>query len=108
MYERAWTLYQRNTFLTTLRVPGEFFSKENTEVDPQKFLVEHKKHMSDLKPDPVNRHGNVKPFIYKNLPESSHTFLRCETAHSLEKPYQETTFTKFYVTTKKLALPQNV
>ena len=51
-------------FGTTLRVPDEFFSKENPEVDPQKFLVEHKKHMSDLKPVPVNRHGNVKTFIY--------------------------------------------
>ena len=73
---------------TTLRVPGQFFSVDDVIPDPKNFLESLRNHMSALKPIPVIRHEKVKPFCYRALKDCSHVFLRCETAHSLDRPYQ--------------------
>jgi len=54
-------------FGTTLRIPGEFFIKENFPVDPKIFLEKHKVHMRNIRSSPTNHHSKKTPFIQKSF-----------------------------------------
>lgn len=74
---------------TTLRIPGEFFTHEDTPCDPNLFLEDFRIYMRKLKPVPDFRHGKRKTFYFKELYTCSHVFIRQESTRkeTLDSPY---------------------
>ncbi|XP_011883566.1 PREDICTED: uncharacterized protein LOC105570737, partial [Vollenhovia emeryi] len=61
----------------TLRLPGEFLQETPQETSSlSDFILQLKKAMRDLRPQPVKRHGTPAVFEHKDLPNSTHVFLR--------------------------------
>lgn len=75
----------------TLRLPGELLvpslsSGPNT--SPADFVVSLKRHMSNIRPVPPSRHGDLTTFIFKDLATSSHVYLREDAVRrTLQPPY---------------------
>ena len=74
-------------FGATLRIPGEFVLPEDFSPDPHIFLEEFRDHMRRIKPVPVAQKYKRKAFIFKDLKDSTHVFLRDHAKKALERPY---------------------
>lgn len=76
---------------TPLRIPGEFFEpgKQMTfnAAEAKNFIEPFRQQMDLLRPVPVKHKQKKKPFIYKELADCNHVFLREENTTSLERPY---------------------
>lgn len=73
----------------TLRIPGEFFHFNNSQL-PQSadFVSQLKNYMSRLQPVPVSRHSQKSVFIHEDLKTAKYIFLRKDALRgSLEAPY---------------------
>lgn len=73
-----------------LRLPGEFFIASNFNKDDnfKDFVSFLRKKMSELRPIPASRHGSHSTFIFKDLSDISHVFLRDDSVRkSLQSPY---------------------
>lgn len=75
-------------FGKTVRLPGEFFSFGEFNPNPQIFLENYREHMKEVQPIPAAHHHKLKPFVFKDLPNSTHVWLRREDAESLDRPYE--------------------
>lgn len=74
---------------TTLRLPGEFFLPEDTQVEPQSFLEPLRLHMRQLRSAPAAHHTKRKPFAHKTLYTCTHVFVRIDSLRKpLEPPYE--------------------
>lgn len=63
----------------SLRLPGEFVTTSRASKcveDPSDFVANFRQRMSKLRPVPASRHADPGCFTYKDLPTSSHAFLR--------------------------------
>ncbi|XP_050294321.1 uncharacterized protein LOC126747065 [Anthonomus grandis grandis] len=74
-------------FGTTLRMPGEFFLEGDFTPDPRTFIEEFREFMRLVRPVPVTHHHKRRAFVFKNLYECSHIFLRNVVAKALERTY---------------------
>ena len=74
-------------FGATLRIPGEFVLPEDFSPDPHVFLEEFREHMRRIKPIPVAHKYKRKAFVFKDLNNSTHVFLRDHAKKALERPY---------------------
>ena len=68
----AWREYLKKIFAELvygqhLRLPGEFIEKTSENLKPGLFARELRGHFCQLRPAEVNRHGELKPFIFKEL-----------------------------------------
>ncbi|XP_076278431.1 uncharacterized protein LOC143208168 [Lasioglossum baleicum] len=72
---------------TTLRLPGEFFLPDNIMPDRNVFLEEFKKFMRKGRPVPVIHNCRARAFMFKELRDCTHVFLRNSAKKSLERPY---------------------
>ena len=62
-----------------LRIPGDFFSYEEPELDSKYFMNEFRKYLHQVKPVPTPHHSKknlplTKPFYFKDMDSSSHVF----------------------------------
>lgn len=72
----------------TLRVPGELTVSEDESTDPQQFVSEFRRHMHKVRAAPVKHNKSSKVFVYKELLECTHVFLRAPpNKKSLQRPY---------------------
>ncbi|XP_051162259.1 uncharacterized protein K02A2.6-like [Leptopilina boulardi] len=69
-----------------LRIPGEFVLPENLVSEPCSFLSEFRNHMREVKPVPVTHHHKRRIFVYKDMSNCSHVFVRI--VRALKKPLQ--------------------
>ena len=74
-------------FGAKVRIPGEFVLPEDFSPDPHIFLEEFRVHMRLIKPVPVAQKYKRKAFIFKDLKDSTHFFLRDHAKKALERPY---------------------
>jgi cleavage and polyadenylation specificity factor subunit 1 len=71
-----------------LRIPGEFLMPTTRTVDPQPFMQRLHRRINDLRPTPAARCTTQTSFIQRDLKDSTHVFLRQETARrALQPPY---------------------
>ncbi|KMQ84458.1 gag-pol protein [Lasius niger] len=74
---------------TTLRIPGEYFASEETIGYPQVFVEKFREYMKSIRPVPTAHHTRTKPFIHRDLDDSTHVFVRVDKSRSpLDKPYE--------------------
>ncbi|GFY50085.1 transposon Tf2-12 polyprotein [Trichonephila inaurata madagascariensis] len=71
----------------SISLPCDFF--EDTLFQPQsEFVQTLKATINDSKPVPFSYHSKQKPFIFKDLKDYSHVFIRTDSVHrSLQPPY---------------------
>ena len=75
---------------TTLRLPGEFFEKDQAEMvsDPTPFLVRLRSTMRQLKAPPVRAHPPRNSYTHKDLHSCTHVFVRNDSVRRpLQAPY---------------------
>jgi cleavage and polyadenylation specificity factor subunit 1 len=75
---------------TTLRLPGEFFEKDQAEVvsDPTPFLARLRSTMRQLKAPPVRAHPPRNSYTHKDLYSCTHVFVRNDSVRRpLQAPY---------------------
>ena len=73
-------------FGATLRIPGEFVLPEDFSPDPHVFLEEFREHMRRIKPIPVAHKYKRKAFVFKDLNNSTHVFLRDHVKKTIRTP----------------------
>ncbi|KMQ82256.1 gag-pol protein [Lasius niger] len=74
---------------TTLRISGEYFVSKETIGYPQMFVEKFKEYMKAIRLVPTAHHVRIKPFIYKDLDDSTHVFVRVDKSRSpLDQPYE--------------------
>lgn len=60
-----------------LRLPGEFLAtSEKSSDDPSTYVGRLRQRLAELQPTPGTRHGARKTFIFKDLANCSHVFIR--------------------------------
>lgn len=73
---------------SNLRIPGEFFTSEELQQDPQIFVEKHREFIRGLRPTPTAHHTKSRIFILKDMYTCSHVFIRCDHVKApLEAPY---------------------
>jgi hypothetical protein len=71
-----------------LRVPVELLVTSALKVETSVFIQQHRCHVDQLRPTPAAHHATLTTFVYKDLLESSHVFLRQDAIRrALEPPY---------------------
>ncbi|CAB3388540.1 Hypothetical predicted protein [Cloeon dipterum] len=74
----------------TLRIPGDFIASETpaaTLSEPD-FVSQLRRHMAALRPAPIARHGQPSVFVFKDLQQCTHVYLRTDAVRrSLQPPY---------------------
>lgn len=74
---------------TTLRLPGEYFSAEDPIGCPQMFRENLRERIRAIRPRSTSHHIKKKTFIYKELEECTHVFVRVDKPRRLlERPYE--------------------
>lgn len=75
----------------TLRLPGELListQTSNSYVDPADFVSRLRRLMANIRPVPASRHCETSSFIFKELAEATHVFLREDCVRrALQAPY---------------------
>lgn len=66
-----------------LRIPGEFLSESEDFKDPTEFIILLRKKIADLRPTSGSNHSVNKIFIFKDMKNSSHVFVRLD---GIKKP----------------------
>lgn len=73
-----------------LCLPGEFIASSSVSDsdEPATFVTLLRRHMAQMRPISVSRHGHTSTFIFKDLEKSSHVWLRDDTVRpALRPPY---------------------
>ncbi|KAK2577565.1 hypothetical protein KPH14_012711, partial [Odynerus spinipes] len=72
---------------STLRLPGEFFGSLAIENETE-FVAKLRKYMRALQPVPASRHGTKSTFVFKELQNATHVYVRRDMRKaSLQQPY---------------------
>jgi len=74
----------------TLRLPGQFLTQQPIENlnDGANFVKELRRHFDDLRPVDGTRHGERRPFVFKDLKTANQVFVRREGPKAmLQSPY---------------------
>ncbi|XP_029167682.1 uncharacterized protein LOC114938095 [Nylanderia fulva] len=75
----------------TLRIPGQFLNRQPTEDedDAADFVGKLREQFEKLRPVDGTRHGERRPFIYKDLATVEHVFVRHDGPRTmLQAPYE--------------------
>lgn len=72
----------------TLRLPGEFFVDDQTELSQRAFAERHRQLMRTVRSTPAAHHCNRRAFQHKTLYTCTHVFVRVATKGSLVPPYE--------------------
>lgn len=73
---------------STLRLPGQFLHMENNVLPQTEFVKHLAEMMNDIRPTQTAHHDTSKPFVFKQLIDATHVFLRNDTVRgSLQPPY---------------------
>lgn len=76
------------TYGRTLRLPCDFFVA-TPKAEPDTYVGRLQKRFEEIKPTPTSNHSIRKIFIHKELPKSSHVFLRTDSQRKpLQNPYE--------------------
>jgi cleavage and polyadenylation specificity factor subunit 1 len=59
-----------------LRIPGEILAASPTTAESSELLTQLRSHFEQLRPVPASRPASPTVFVHKNLPHSTHVFLR--------------------------------
>lgn len=71
-----------------LKIPGEFFQKNNKSADQTEFIQQMRKTFENIRPVTAKHHAKEKPFILKDMSECTHVYVRVDKVKaSLEAPY---------------------
>lgn len=73
-----------------LRIPGEFLTPAPPKItnEPVELVKRLRKQMAELRPTPASRHCKPNTFVFKELANCSHAFLRDDTVRgALQPPY---------------------
>ncbi|XP_051156384.1 uncharacterized protein LOC127278627, partial [Leptopilina boulardi] len=70
---------------TNIRLPAEFFLSSKREANSE-FGEQLRKHINNIRPNPVPRHGKQKIFVFKELSNSSYVFLRHDAVKAILHP----------------------
>lgn len=70
---------------TTLKIPGDFFSTEEVELNSE-MLQHFQECMRELQPQQPRRHGTHKVFTHKDLATCTHVFIRND---AVKRPLQQ-------------------
>lgn len=71
-----------------LRLPGELLVPSTSPAFPEGFIQDLRTAMSELRPVPASNHAKPTTFVFKDLADASHVFLRDDTVRrSLQPPY---------------------
>lgn len=75
---------------TTLKIPGEYFTQEESTADPQYFKEQLREHMKTVRATLSAHHTKMKTFTHKDLYTfKTHVFVRVDAVRRpLEQPYQ--------------------
>ena len=73
----------------TLRLPGQFLSRQSGEErDVSNFVTELRRHFERIQPTEAARHGERRPFVFKELRTAEHVFVRHDGPKiQLQMPY---------------------
>ena len=72
-----------------LRLPGEFIKKTSENLEPGLIARELRGHVRQLRSAEVKRHGEIKPFIFKDLKTTDYVLLlRGPKRNLLQMPYE--------------------
>jgi transposase InsO family protein len=69
-----------------LRVMSEFFSPTAVPENPDTLIVQLNENLATIRPVPASRHSARKTFIYKDLKDATHLFLRTDSLRSSLQP----------------------
>lgn len=73
---------------TSRRVPGEFFEDANPTPMPEVFLQDLRDRMRKIRAKSTTHHGKRTSFVYRELQQATHAFLRDDTVRRpLQPPY---------------------
>lgn len=74
---------------TTIKLPGEFFAESTSKCTNEHDLVASlKKHFNIIRPVSTSNHSRTSPFIFKDLKNCTHVFLRIDAVKTpLQRPY---------------------
>nr|XP_018909024.1 PREDICTED: uncharacterized protein LOC109038438 [Bemisia tabaci] len=71
-----------------LRLPGELLVSSNEPIwEPVLYADKLRSQMATLRPTPASKHSMPGSFVFKDLANCTHAFLRDETRKSLQPPY---------------------
>lgn len=74
---------------TTINLPGQFFTNSTLKLSHSDFMNNLKDKFRSIKPVSGTNHSVNKPFIFKDLQNTTHAFVRTDAIHpTLEPPYQ--------------------
>lgn len=74
----------------TLRLPGELLATNPTapRIEPESYAAQLKRTMQETQPLTATKHNKTKPFVFKDLKNASHVFVRPGiTRKALQPPY---------------------
>ncbi|XP_025270687.1 uncharacterized protein LOC112639793 [Camponotus floridanus] len=72
---------------TTLRLPAEYFFKEDVAPEPETFIQHFREHMRNVRSTPTAHHSKKKTFTHKTLYTCTHVFVRVDKVRGpLEPP----------------------
>ena len=75
-------------FGTTLRIPGAFFTTQDTDADPFSFVGKLREHFRIMTPIPTAHHIRAKHYAHKDLSTCTHVFRRLDAVKPpLTPPY---------------------
>ncbi|GBM80184.1 hypothetical protein AVEN_141653-1 [Araneus ventricosus] len=73
---------------SNLRLPGQFLQANSVKTEPSGFLDLLRQHFRDLRPVAASSHSSVQIFVYKELVNCSHMFVRRDAVNRpLQQPY---------------------
>ncbi|GBN72004.1 hypothetical protein AVEN_181433-1 [Araneus ventricosus] len=82
---------------SNLRLPGHFLQDNSVKIEPSEFLDLLRQHFRDLRPVAASSHSSAQIFVYKELVNCSHVFVRRD---AVRRPPQQP-YGSFHVLQRK-------
>ncbi|GBM69794.1 Down syndrome cell adhesion molecule-like protein Dscam2 [Araneus ventricosus] len=73
-------------YRSNLRLPGQFLQDNSVKTEPSEFLDLLRQHFKDLRPVAASSYSSAQIFVYKQLVNCSHVFVRRD---SVRRPIQQ-------------------